>query len=172
LLRRIRCSPRSPSILDALLHVNLLLTSKYLTSQGALLFGTFLNVLLYGISVAQVYLYFITYKRYVEKLMSLADLILTLHLLSDQTWLKICVGWIVVVVILLDRGVDPTLLHQQVLALFLANTLNSAFEVYFTYNRIVFHFGLSLSPWKSCSRLKVRTGSGSFQGLPTWSEFI
>jgi len=67
--------------------------------QGPTLVGTFFNLILYGVSLTQVYIYFTTYKR-------------------DQLWLKV-----------------------YICCLFLADTINSVFDMFYSYDRLVNNFG-------------------------------
>ncbi|KAF9443895.1 hypothetical protein P691DRAFT_808166 [Macrolepiota fuliginosa MF-IS2] len=67
-------------------------------AHGPMLIGIIFNVLLYGIMIAQTYIYFTTYKK-------------------DRTWMKIFV-----------------------FAVFLADTLNTIFDLVYIYESVIIHF--------------------------------
>ncbi|KAF5360543.1 hypothetical protein D9756_005115 [Leucocoprinus leucothites] len=67
-------------------------------AHGPMLIGIIFNVLLYGIMITQVYLYYTTYKR-------------------DRLWMKLLV-----------------------LAVFVADTINTLFDVWYLYESVITHF--------------------------------
>ncbi|KAJ3565254.1 hypothetical protein NP233_g7744 [Leucocoprinus birnbaumii] len=67
-------------------------------AHGPMLLGVVFNVLLYGIMITQIYLYYTTYKR-------------------DRAWMKLLV-----------------------LAVFVADTINTLFDIWYLYESVITHF--------------------------------
>ncbi|TFY83870.1 hypothetical protein EWM64_g155 [Hericium alpestre] len=67
-------------------------------AHGPIFIGTVINIILYGISIAQTYIYLTTYKK-------------------DRLWMKLVI-----------------------LTLFVADTLNSIFDIQYTYDSLVNHY--------------------------------
>jgi hypothetical protein len=85
-------------------------------SLGPMLIGTVFNIVLYGIMITQVYLYFNTYKLWVASNFLVTRCQLT-RIPRDRKWLK-CL----------------------VLFLFLADTVNALFDLVYVYDALIINF--------------------------------